>query len=144
MAFEAAAQNLETSLGKNVADWKWKNVHPLTHPHPMGKVPVLGGMLNLGPLEIAGGEEVINKQAFWIDGKGAEYPVKSGPAMRILIDFADVENSLSILPTGQSGNPFSNHYGDQADMFAQGQWRKQRMNKADIEAHTSLKIEFKP
>ncbi len=144
MAFEAAAQNLETSLGKNVADWKWKNVHPLTHPHPMGKVPVLGGMLNLGPLEIAGGEEVINKQAFWIDGKGVDYPVKSGPAMRILIDFADVENSLSILPTGQSGNPFSNHYGDQADMFAQGEWRKQRMNKKDIEEHTSLKVEFKP
>ena len=143
-AFETAAQNLETSLGKNVAEWKWKNVHELTHPHPMGKVPVLGGMLNVGPLEIAGGEEVINKQAFWIDHEGVNYPVKSGPAMRILIDFADVENSLSILPTGQSGNPFSDHYIDQAIMFAKGEWRKQRMNKRDIEENTSLKIAFKP
>jgi len=61
-----------------------------------------------------------------------------------LIDFADVENSLSILPTGQSGNPFSDHYIDQAIMFAKGEWRKQRMNKRDIEENTSLKIAFKP
>ncbi len=64
--------------------------------------------------------------------------------MRILIDFADIENSLSINPTGQSGNPFSDHYSDQAQMFAQGEWRKQRMNKKDIEEHTTLKVEFKP
>jgi penicillin amidase len=109
----------------------------------MGKVPVLGNLLNVGPIKIAGGEEVINKQSFWIDN-GVNYPVKSGPAMRILIDFADIENSLSINPTGQSGNPFSDHYSDQAQMFAQGEWRKQRMNKKDIEEHTTLKVEFKP
>ena len=143
MAFETAADSLEKALGGNVSSWKWRDVHQLTHPHPMGKVPVLGNLLNVGPIEIAGGEEVINKQSFWINN-GVNYPVKSGPAMRILIDFADIENSLSINPTGQSGNPFSDHYSDQAQMFAQGEWRKQRMNKKDIEEHTTLKVEFKP
>ncbi|MDP4844608.1 MAG: penicillin acylase family protein, partial [Salibacteraceae bacterium] len=85
----------------------------------------------------------INKQSFWIDN-GVNYPVKSGPAMRILIDFNDVENALSINPTGQSGNPFSAHYQDQAQMFATGLWRKMRMNKADIEANTEQIMVFKP
>jgi penicillin amidase len=99
--------------------------------------------LNVGPLPIAGGEEVINKQSFWIDN-GVQYPVKSGPAMRILIDFADVENAVSINPTGQSGNPFSDHYSDQAQMFANGEWRQMRMNKADIEANTEQVMVLKP
>ncbi len=143
MAFDSATAQLESALGSDVSIWKWRDVHQLTHEHPMGKVPVLGDFFNVGPIEIAGGEEVINKQSFWID-EGVNYRVKSGPAMRILIDFADVENSLSVLPTGQSGNPFSDHYDDQALLFAEGKWRKQRMNKGDIEANTSLKIRFTP
>jgi penicillin amidase len=142
-AFEVATDSLAEALGTDVTKWQWQKVHQITHPHPMGAVPVLGKLLNVGPLPVAGGEEVINKQAFWLDN-GVNYPVKSGPAMRILIDFADIENSLSVLPTGQSGNPFSKHYDDQAQLFVDGKWRKQRMNKADIEQHTALKITFKP
>jgi penicillin G amidase len=142
-AFIQTAQTLREALGDDISAWKWSDVHQLTHEHPMGKVPVLGSILNVGPIEIAGGEEVINKQSFWIDN-GVNYPVKSGPAMRILIDFNDVENALSINPTGQSGNPFSAHYQDQAEMFASGQWRKMRMNKADIEANTEQMMVLKP
>lgn len=142
-AFIQTAYTLKEALGEDINAWKWSDLHLLTHPHPMGTAPVIGDLLNVGPLPIAGGEEVINKQSFWIDN-GVMYPVKSGPAMRILIDFADVENALSINPTGQSGNPFSAHYDDQAQMFAEGQWRKMRMNKADIEANTEQMMVFKP
>ena len=54
--------------------------------------------------------------------------------MRIGIDFADVGNAESILPTGQSGNVFSPHYDDQAAMYHAGQFRKQRMDRDDVEA----------
>ena len=39
---------------------------------------------------------------------------------------------MSILPTGQSGNPFSKHYQDQADMYNKGEFRKMKMNKKEI------------
>ena len=52
--------------------------------------------------------------------------------MRIIIDFADIENSLSVNPTGQSGFFLSDHYDDQAAMFNSGQFRKQMMNRAEI------------
>jgi penicillin amidase len=142
-AFIQTAYTLKEALGEDINAWKWSDLHLLTHEHPMGKAPVIGDLLNVGPLPIAGGEEVINKQSFWIDN-GVQYPVKSGPAMRILIDFADVENAVSINPTGQSGNPFSDHYSDQAQMFANGEWRKMRMNKADIEANTEQVMVLKP
>jgi penicillin amidase len=34
-----------------------------------------------------------------------------------VIDFSDIENSWNVLPTGQSGNPLSPHYNDQAEIY---------------------------
>jgi penicillin amidase len=61
------------------------------------------------------------------------YQVTYGPAMRIIIDFADVDNALSVLPTGQSGNVLSDYYDDQAQIYADGKFCKMLMNKEDIE-----------
>ena len=69
--------------------------------------------------------------------------VKAGPSTRRVIDFSDIENSVSILPSGQSGNPMSKHYADQAQMYNNGKFRKMKMNKAEI-IKTSTKLIFKP
>jgi len=91
---------------------------------------------------VPGSNEVINNLLFtYTDDSKSE--VKGGPSTRRIIDFSDVENSVSILPTGQSGNPMSKHYNDQAEMYAQGKFRKMKMNKAEIEK-TSTKLVFKP
>jgi penicillin amidase len=69
--------------------------------------------------------------------------VVSGPSTRRIVDFSDIENSMSILPTGNSGNPFSKHYRDQAEMYANGEFRKMKMNKEEI-LSVSTKLIFKP
>jgi penicillin amidase len=71
------------------------------------------------------------------------YQVRNGPSTRRIIDFNDVENSWSILPTGQSGNPFSKHYQDQASMYNKGMFRKMKMNQEEIKKN-STKLIFKP
>jgi len=47
------------------------------------------------------------------------------------------------LPTGQSGNPMSDHYNDQTDLFVKGKFRKMKLNKSEI-IKTSTKLVFKP
>ena len=56
----------------------------------------------------------------------------SGPAIRRIVDFADIEHSWNVLPTGNSGNPLSPHYSDQAQLFVDGEFRLQLMNKEEI------------
>jgi penicillin amidase len=51
----------------------------------------------------------------------------------------DIENSWSILPTGQSGNPFSAHYSDQAALYNAGKFRRMLLNKDEI-IRTSTKL----
>jgi len=60
--------------------------------------------------------------------------VISGPSTRRIIDFSDIENSLSILPTGQSGNIFSPHYKDQAELYNNGEFRKMMLNEDEIKS----------
>ena len=71
------------------------------------------------------------------------YNVKGGPSTRRIVDFSDVENSWSILPTGQSGNPLSAHYSDQSELYNAGKFRRMLLNKKEI-IRTSTKLVFKP
>ena len=140
-SFKEAMMSLEKQLGNSVSSWTWNRVHVLEYQHPLGKVAALRRIFNVGPFEVAGANEVINNQYFdYTDD--AKYVVKGGPSTRRIIDFSDIENSWSILPTGQSGNPLSSHYNDQSALYNAGKFRKMKLNKAEI-VKTSTKLVFR-
>lgn len=138
-----AAASLEEQLGSDMAAWKWEKVHTLTHNHPLGILPVVGRLFNVGPFPAPGGRETINNLDFPIDSTGI-YRVSYGPALRRIIDFAKPDYGKSVLPTGQSGNIMSKHYDDQARMFVEGGARSELMNRADIEKVQTGKLLLKP
>jgi len=139
-AFEQSAAELTKQLGKDPELWKWENVHTLTHIHPIGMKAPFDKIFNVGPYPVPGANGVPNKMEYENNGSG-NYEVLSGPAIRIILDFADLENSISINPTGQSGNLMSPHYKDQAEMYAKGIYRKQMMNRDEI-VGTCKKLEL--
>jgi penicillin amidase len=141
-SFHEAILALEVQLGKDLNSWTWGKVHILEHQHPLGKVAALRGIFNVGSFSVSGATEVINNLFFDFTDSG-EYAVKGGPSTRRVIDFSDLENSVSVLPTGQSGNPFSKHYSDQAEMYNTGKFRKMKLNKEEI-IKTSTKLVFSP
>lgn len=139
-SFIEAVELLEKQLGTEIQNWSWGTVHTLEHQHPLGTVKALRKYFNVGPFPMKGAREVIDNRGYQLDDTGL-YKVNSGPSTRRIIDFSDVENSLSILPTGQSGNPFSPYFDDQAVMYNKGEFRKMKMNKEEIiEVSTRLVI----
>jgi penicillin amidase len=141
-SFSDAWNSLVEDLGPDPSQWTWDKLHTLEHPHPFGQVESLRSYFNVGPFPVEGTREVINNLAFPYDSTGF-YKVNSGPSTRRIIDFSNVENSISILPTGQSGNPFSEHYQDQAQMYVNGEFRKMMMNKQEIEETASSILTFR-
>jgi penicillin G amidase len=141
-SFKESIASLEKQLGKDVNTWTWNRVHTLEVQHPIGKIAALKSFFNVGPFSVEGSNEVINNMQFTFNEKG-ENKVIGGPSTRRIIDFSDIENSLSILPTGQSGNPMSKHYKDQNKMFLEGKFRKMMMNKEEILSKSS-KLILKP
>lgn len=122
---------LKEKYGTDISKYKWGSIHTIEHQHAIGRQKPFDKVFNVGPLSIPGGNETVNNEGFSLDTTGA-FPVKYGPAMRIFIDFNDIENAVSVLPTGQSGYFFANHYKDQAELFTKNKFRKMMMNKDEI------------
>ncbi len=131
-AFHLTISQLEKQFGKELSDWTWDKALTVTHKHAFDKVAYLKGIFNVGPFQLDGGNEVINNQIFDINEEGV-YQITAGPSTRRIIDFSDIENGLTILPTGQSGNVLSKHYSDQAEKFIRGEFVKMMLNKEEIE-----------
>ncbi|CAL2084169.1 penicillin acylase family protein [Tenacibaculum sp. 190524A05c] len=131
--FNNAISFLEKQLGENVDDWRWDRVLSVEHEHAIGKAGgILRKLFNVGPFTTVGGNEVLNNQIFHLDSTGY-YKVKSGPSTRRVIDFSDIENSVAVIPTGQSGNVFSPYYKNQALQYVNGEFVKMKLNQEEIE-----------
>jgi penicillin amidase len=139
-SFKKSVAFLQNQLGENMDNWHWEKVVSVEHEHPIGKA---GGLLrklfNVGPFKTIGGNEVINNQIFSLDSTGI-YKITAGPSTRRVIDFSDVDNSLGILPTGQSGNVFSKHYKDQAQKYLNGEFVKMTLNQTAIKKNNQVLI----
>ena len=130
-SFKNAFSFLQNQLGENVENWTWDRVVSVEYKHPLGEIPVLRSLFNVGPFVTSGGDQVINNQIYNIDSTGY-YKVKAGPSTRRVVDFSDVENSLAILPTGQSGRVFSDHYKDQSAKYLNGEYVPMLLNQSTI------------
>ena len=139
-SFINAISFLENQLGDTVSLWSWSKVISVEHGHALAAGgETLRKIFNVGPFSMDGGNEVINNQLFTLNETGI-YKVKAGPSTRRVIDFSNIENSVSILPTGQSGNVFSKHYKDQAQKYVNGEFVKTILNKDEIERSKNLLI----
>ena len=139
-SYKNAMVFLKDQLGENVESWRWERVISVEYEHAIGKA---GGLLrkifNVGPFQTIGGNEVINNQIFKLNESGV-YKITAGPSSRRVIDFSDVENSLGIIPTGQSGNVFSDYYKDQAQKYVDGEFVKMNLNQSEIEKSKNVLI----
>lgn len=97
-------------LGESTSRWRWGRVRKAKLAHPMGRVPLLGTIFDLGPFECPGDvNTVFQAGTFGDDPFGVPGVI---PSLRMVLDVGDWDRSLFSLPGGQSGNPLSPHYRD--------------------------------
>jgi penicillin G amidase len=108
-ADRAVAQLAEDSKSPRIEDWPWKRFNSLDMLHPIGREGLLKKLLS-------------------ISGKpqsGTSYSVRAatkthGPAMRFVANPANWDESILLIPAGQSGQPGSSHYSDQFSYWYEG------------------------
>ncbi|WP_158256742.1 penicillin acylase family protein [Pseudomonas sp. MYb185] len=123
---------LTDELGSNPQNWTWDKLASLQHRHPLADKFPFAGYLNSDRVAVTGTNGSLNNMVF--NRGGPRYEVIAGPSTRRLVDLADPAMSLGINPLGQSGNPFDPHYDDQAQLFAQGNYRAQLFDWLGIRA----------
>ena len=109
-ALSAGLDRIEKRLGgKDVASWRWGRTIPLTFHHPLDAIPLIGRFFDVGPFIQAGTANSIK----------ATTP-SSGPSMRMVVDFSDLDHSVQNLTLGQSGEVTSPYYADQFQAWYTG------------------------
>jgi penicillin G amidase len=108
----------EQTKSPRIEDWAWKNFDALDMLHPLGRSP---------------GNSLWSRQRLlWdflsITGKpqsGTEYSVRAarrttGPAMRFVANLGNWDESIMLIPAGESGQLGSRHYADQFGSWYEG------------------------
>ena len=131
-AWIRTVSQLSEERGNNALRWQWSKAASLQHKHPLADRIPFAGRLSSDQVAINGTTGSLNNMVF--NRGGEHYQVSAGPSTRRLIDLADPASSLGISPMGQSGNPFDRHYDDQAQLYAQGNYRAQLFDWLGIEA----------
>ncbi len=115
-----ARLDLARELGKVPAQWRWGRLHQLDLRHPvMGddSLPeVVRSIFNREGIELGGGNSIVNANS-WNAAKPG-YDVIAGPSMRMVVDLGNLDGSLWVNSTGQSGHTYDDHYADQIDAWA--------------------------
>jgi penicillin amidase len=98
----------------------WGAVHAERHVHPLGSSAWLDRLFGfqVGPHPSPGGPNTVRPDGYpWqrLDAGGPAPPWSSeyGPSQRMVVEMTpEGPRGLLLIPTGQSGNPFSPHYRD--------------------------------
>ena len=115
-----ALDKLEKDYGENPANWQWGNLHKVTFKHLFhGYNSIVDKIIDAGPFKIGGdGTTIFNTEYSFTK----PFDVTLGPSMRFIFDFSTPDKFWFIMPLGQSGNIFSNHYSDMTQKWLHGKY----------------------
>jgi penicillin amidase len=133
-AADRAATELERVSGKKSAsDWTWARFNSLEMTHAMGRRGPLRNLLS-------------------ITGKpqgGTLYSIRAaqlrhGPAMRFVADLGNWDDSIMLIPAGESGQFGSTHYRDQFPYWYEGKPIEAPFSAKAVGSAVRHRLELKP
>ncbi len=145
-SFYDAVSDLISRYGSDFNKWEWGEVHKVNMKHPLGVVPSLSSMLNIGPFKISGNGTTINNLEYSFSAalNTGEFESYLGPSMRMIIDLSNAKRYLSIIPTGQSGQPLHSNYEDQARLWLNGDYKKVSTDFDDLKIENLKLLSLEP
>jgi len=116
-AFDLAAAYLAKRYGER-GQWRWGSVHVAAGDHrPFSFVPVISKLFTVAP-ETPGDGFTVDVGHFFIRDEERPFANRHAASMRAIYDLADLDRSLFIHSTGQSGNFLSPWYANMAERWA--------------------------
>ena len=103
----------DSLMGSDRRAWQWGKLHQYLWRNANGQTV-------RGPVMAGGDHTTLNTAAYSV--AGSNFDVTLIPAMRMIVDFGQIEPMMGQNSTGQSSNPASAHYTDGIDPWLKGQY----------------------
>jgi len=144
-AFTESVAQIEEDYSKNPAKWpSWGNLHTSTFRNAtLGQsgIAPIENLFNRGPFPTAGGEGIVNATGWTV---GESFQTDWLPSMRMIIDLGDLQNSLTVHTTGQSGHANHQHYIDMADLWRNIEYYPMLWNEQSIVSSAEGRLRLLP
>jgi penicillin amidase len=138
-AFDLAAKDLQERYG-DIGGWRWGTAHTAASDHrPFGFVPYIARFFNVAP-PTAGDTYSVNVGHFFIRDEARPFANRHAPSLRAIYDLADLDRSVYMHSTGQSGNVFSPWYASFADRWARVEYITIPVRRDAIAAAHTLRL----
>ncbi len=72
------------------------------------------------------------------------YHVGHGVSERMIVDLSNMDGSLHVLPTGESGHLKSPHYKDQLHLYLEGRYHPAWTERREVEKHSEATLILRP
>ena len=119
-SLETTVLDITARHGQDPAGWRWGEEHRAALVHPLfGRIPGLRSLFAVGtPAD--GDSFTLNQGGTAVADDDAPFADIHGPGLRAVYDLADLDQSLFVIATGQSGNPLSPYYRDFVRLWRDG------------------------
>ena len=143
-AFHKTMTQVDSRYGSTPEFWTWGRIHRFTLKHPLGKVKMLDRIfhLNKGPFMVGGSFHTVCPYSYPLTG--APDGINHGASQRHIYVTGDWDKSFTVIPTGESGVPASDYYGNQTPLYTSGKYHRDYFSKDLVIAHARHTTTFRP
>jgi penicillin amidase len=134
-----------TALGKDRNAWKWGNLHKavfISNPLGASGIAPIESIVNPSPVPAGGNTECVNSM-MWYASTG-NFNIRLIPSMRMIVDLANLDNSVSINSSGQSGHPGNPWYSDQAVPWARVKYHPMLWTRQQVDSAATHRLMLNP
>jgi len=140
-SFKETVLTLNEKFGTDYSKWKWGDTHKVNIMHPLGRVNIFDIAFDLNrEYSIGGSYHTVSTFSY---SYRKRFEAKHGVSQRSIYNTADFDKSYSVIPTGVSGIPGSNHYCDQTKMLIKGYYHIDYTSKEIVKNNAIYKMVFK-
>jgi penicillin amidase len=136
---------LSSHYGSDPAKWQWGRLHYKVFVHnPLGQcgIGILENLFNSKAIPARGDSFTVD--AAWLSLEDEPFRMTGGASERYIADLSNLENSLTVITTGQSGQLFHPHRTDQISAWQSIQYHAMIFSREAAEANPEGVLTLSP
>ena len=143
-SWHLAVQEAAGRYGPDPEYWRWGSVHHFTIEHPLGKKKILDRIfhLNKGPYPVGGSFHTVCPYSYPFTG--SPDGINHGASQRHIYVAGEWDRSITVIPTGESGVPASDYYGNQTPLYMSNKYHRDYFSKDLVTSHARHTMSFIP
>jgi len=92
-------------------------------------ISLIENLFNRGPYQVSGGSGIVNSTSWTANH---DYTSVWVPSEREIVDLSNLNNSITVHTTGQSGHAYHTHYDDMTPLWVEGKYYPMLWDQKDV------------